>query len=79
MSIIEDGKGTELATVPFEMGTVLPHDSTSFYVSHPIHLEDGSYQLAVTLDYQASRGDEVGDGPAVRAQPRPFLSYRTSP
>lgn len=63
--VIEDGKGTELATVPFEMDTLLAHDNTSFYVSHPIHLEDGSYQLGVTLDYVASRGDEVGDAPAV--------------
>ncbi|MCH8920477.1 MAG: DUF916 domain-containing protein [Chloroflexi bacterium] len=63
--VIEDGNGTELATVRFEMDTVLAHDSTSFYVSHPIHLEDGSYQLAATLDYKASRGDEVGDVPAV--------------
>lgn len=63
--VIEDGNGTELATVPFEMDTVLAHDSTSFYVSHPIHLEDGSYQLGATLDYRASRGDEIGDVPAV--------------
>jgi hypothetical protein len=63
--VIEDGNGVELAAVPFEMDTVLAHDNTSFYVSYPIHLEDGSYQLGVTLNYWASRGDEVGAMPAV--------------
>ena len=65
LMVIEDGNGTELATVPFEMDTVLAHDNTSFYVSYPIHLEDGSYQLGATLDYAAARGDEVGAVPAV--------------
>jgi hypothetical protein len=65
--VIKDGKGTELATIPFDMDTVLANDTTSFYVSHPIHLEDGSYAVDATLDYAASRGNEVGATASIEA------------
>ncbi len=50
--LISDRNGEELASIPLKMGTVLPGDATSFHVSHPVHLADGSYLLTVVLKYE---------------------------
>jgi hypothetical protein len=59
--VIRDRDGAELASVPVEMGSVLPGYSTYVNVHHPVNLADGNYLLGATLGYQATRGDEVGE------------------
>jgi hypothetical protein len=50
--VIKDWQGTELASVPLKMETVLPEDATHFQVTHPVHLADGDYLLTVLLEYE---------------------------
>ena len=47
-----DRDGVELASVPLEMGTVLPGDITTFQVDHPIRLGDGEYLFSDVLNYE---------------------------
>jgi hypothetical protein len=49
--VIKDQKGTELASIPIKMDTVLAGDSTYFQVTHPVRLADGSYLLSAILEY----------------------------
>jgi hypothetical protein len=50
--LINDLNGVELANIPWKMDTVLPGDTTSFMVTHPIHLSDGDYLLSVVQNYE---------------------------
>ena len=49
---VMDLNETELASVPLEMGTVLPGDTTTFQVDHPVRLGDGGYLLSDVLNYE---------------------------
>ena len=49
--VIRDREGTEFASIPIQMDTVLAGDATHFQVTHPARLSDGSYLLSVVLDY----------------------------
>ena len=57
--VISDHEGTELASIPFVMDTILAGDGTFFYVEHPVHLGDGKYLLGATLEYHAFRAEEI--------------------
>ena len=59
--VIRDRKGTELASIPLKMGSVLPGDTSYVNVHHPVNLADGNYLLSATIDYGATRGNEVGE------------------
>ncbi len=48
---ITDREGKELASIPLAMGTVLPGDTTTFQVTHPVDLADGRYLLDANLEY----------------------------
>ncbi len=49
--VIGDRQGAKLASIPIEMDTVLPGDSTHFQVTHPVRLTDGGYRLSAALRY----------------------------
>lgn len=49
--VIKDRQGTELASIPLKMDTVLPGDATTFQVTHPVRLADGDYLLSAVLEY----------------------------
>lgn len=49
--LITDREGKELASVPLNMGTVLPGDTTTFQVTYPVHLADGQYLVTAALEY----------------------------
>ena len=55
-----DRDGTELASVPLEMDTVLPGDFTTFQVDHPVRLGDGDYRLSDVLNYEGKTA-ELGE------------------
>jgi hypothetical protein len=44
-------EGTNLASIPIEMDTVLAGDATHFQVTSPNSLPDGSYLVSATIDY----------------------------
>jgi len=49
--VIKDWQGTELASIPLKMDTVLAGDATHFQVIHPVHLADGNYLLTVVVEH----------------------------
>ena len=49
--VIKDWQGTELASIPLKMDTVLAGDATTFQVTHPVRLADGDYLLTVVVEY----------------------------
>ena len=60
--LITDLEYKELASVPLKMDTVLPGDTTTFQVTHPVYLADGRYLLNATLEYadgQLALSEEV--------------------
>lgn len=59
--LIKDRKGTELASIPLQMGSILPRDNSYLNVHHPVNLADGNFLLSATLQYGATRGNEVGE------------------
>ena len=58
--VISDLAGAELASVPVTVDTVLPGQTTSVYVRHPIRFADANYQLAGRLSFHAVLGDGQG-------------------
>jgi hypothetical protein len=58
--LIRDRKGTDLASIPLKMGSVLPWDTSYLNVRHPVNLADGKFVLSATLEYGATRGNELG-------------------
>lgn len=81
--VIKDWQGTELASVPLKMDTVLPGDATHFQVTHPVHLADGKYLLSAVLEYDGKTAVlegaevEVKDGQPVvpeEGEPQPGLA-----
>lgn len=77
---VMDHNGVELASIPLRMDTVLPGDATIFYVTHPVHLADDDYLLAVALSYEGENAVlegaeiEVRDGqPVVEDEPQQGL------
>ena len=75
---ITDREGQELASIPLNMGTVLPGGATTFQVTNPVHLADGRYLLNAALEYADSEtalleGAEVkviGGQPEVEGEAR---------
>jgi len=63
--LIEDRKGTELASIPLQMGSILPRDTSYLNVHHPVNLADGNFVLSATLQYGATRGNEVGEAASI--------------
>jgi hypothetical protein len=63
--LIEDRKGTELASIPLQMGSILPRDTSYLNVHHPVNLDDGNFVLSATLQYGATRGNEVGEAASI--------------
>ena len=86
--VIADPKGTDLASIPIKMDTVLAGDATHFQVTHPVRLTDGSYQLSAVLAYAEGKTavpqgaelklkdgqPEVGCGPEESKPPEPGLA-----
>ena len=77
---IMDRNDEVLASIPLRMDTVLPGDEPTFQVTHPVHLADGDYLLAVVLNYEGKTAVlegaeiEVRDGqPAVEGEPQEGL------
>jgi len=76
--LITDIEDKELASIPLKMDTVLPGDTTTFQVTHPVHLADGRYLLNAALEYadgQLALSEEaevkVIDGqPEVKGEPQ---------
>jgi len=63
--LIKDRKGTELASIPLQMGSILPRDTSYLNVHHPVNLADGNFVLSATLQYGATRGNEVGEAASI--------------
>ena len=53
---ITDDEGNVLASIKFEMATILAGDFASFYLNHPILLIDGDYLLHVSIEYEPLLG-----------------------
>ena len=53
--VIKDQEGTELASAPIKMDTVLAGDLTQFQVPTRIRMADGSYLLSAALEYEAGK------------------------
>ncbi len=49
--VIKDWQGTQLASIPLKMDTVLAGDATHFQVTHPVRLANGKYLLSAVLEY----------------------------
>ena len=56
---VSDPQGKELASVPFDVDTVLAGYTTFFYIDHPVQLTDGNYLLHTRVEYRALRGDDT--------------------
>ena len=63
--MIRDPEGAELASIPLKMGSVLPGDASYLNVHHPVNLADGKFVLSATLEYGATRGNEVGEAASI--------------
>ena len=86
--VIRDREGTEFASIPMKMDTVLAGDATYFQVTHPARLGDGSYLLSAVLEYAEGKTavlegtglnlkhgqPEVGCGPEESKPPEPGLA-----
>lgn len=53
--VIKDQGGTELASIPIKMDTVLAGDATQFQVTPNVRMADGSYLLSAALEYEAGK------------------------
>ena len=49
--LISDHAGSQLASIPVDMDTVLAGDATLFQVTYPVRLADGRYLLSAALQY----------------------------
>ena len=56
---ISDRQNNELASIPFEVDTVLAKDPTFYYIDYPIVLADGDYLLTSVAQYRALREDDT--------------------
>ena len=63
--VIADLEGTELGSIPLHMDTVLPGDTSFFYVNHPLRLADGEYLLGATIEYRPVRGSQESETAAI--------------
>ena len=64
---IMDRNGQELASNPLSLETVLPGDTTTFQVRHPVHLADGDYLVNAVLNYEGTAA--VSEGEEEQARP----------
>ena len=60
--LIMDRNGQELASNPLKLETVLPGDTTTFQVRHPVHLADGDYLVNAVLNYGGEATVFEGEG-----------------
>lgn len=70
--IVTDKAGENLiTTIPLQIDTILPGDSTVFYVPRPIRFNDGEYLLSVILEYDGKRTVLEGVGMTIKdSQPQ---------